>query len=276
MPVLKRPDGAEIYWEERGQGPLVVFAMQFFGISATFESLINDLEQDHRVVTYDLRGTGRSSREGPYNIATDAEDLGALIEELGPPAVVVGLADGTNRSVQLAAERPELIRRIVTPGGNPLGRRAAEGTDALAASESVVQALLGLLETDYRAGLRTMIDTANPQLDEEGLRDRVNRTVEHISHDVLVTRMNEWVRADELDEARALGDRLWIIEHGRNPWFPIEVARRTQELLPEARLVEVEDGPLTRPDLTSAFVREATNTAGFRLGAKTGSTEGSE
>jgi pimeloyl-ACP methyl ester carboxylesterase len=272
MPTIRRPDGAEIWWEERGEGPLVVFAIQFFGMPSTFEGLINDLERDHRVVTYHVRGTGRSSREGPFDLDTDAADLRALIEELGPPAIVVALADGANRSVRLAVERPELVSHVLAPGGNPLGRVAAQGTEALAASDAVVNALLGMLETDYRSGLRTMMDTANPQLDEEGLRERVNTTVDHVPHEVAVTRMRQWVNDDVAEESRALGDRLWIIEHGKNPWFPIEVARKTQELLPEARVEEVEDGPLSRPDLTAAFVREASrSTPAPRTGAKTGS-----
>ena len=37
-----------------------------------------------------------------------------------------------------------------------------------------------------------------------------------------------WIDDDALEPARALGDRLWILEHGGNPWFPIEVARRSR------------------------------------------------
>ena len=33
------------------------------------------------MVTYDLRGIGGSSPQGPYDIATDADDLAAVIEE---------------------------------------------------------------------------------------------------------------------------------------------------------------------------------------------------
>lgn len=90
MPLLSRPDGVDIHWEERGEGPLVVLATQFFGSPDVFGGLIDDLSQDHRVVTYDLRGCGQSTREGPYDVATDAADLAALIENIGGPAVVIG------------------------------------------------------------------------------------------------------------------------------------------------------------------------------------------
>jgi pimeloyl-ACP methyl ester carboxylesterase len=258
VPHLRRPDGAEIYWEERGEGPLIVLAAQFFGFPETFEGLAHDLARDHRFVTYHLRGTGSSSRQGPYDIDTDADDLAALIDELGARALVTAAGDGTSRAVKAAAPRPQQVSAVVSTGGNPVGRTAAAGTESLAGSASVLDALLGLLETDYRAGMRTMLDTANPQLDSEGLRDRVNRTVEHCPHEAAVPRMRAWIVDDAAQEALLLGDRLWLLEHGQNPWFPIEVARRTRELLPEAHIVEVEDGPLTRPDITAAVIRRLT------------------
>jgi pimeloyl-ACP methyl ester carboxylesterase len=261
MPLLRRPDGAEIFWEERGEGPLVVMATQFFGYPELLEGLTDDLVADHRVVTYHLRGTGRSTRTGPYDMPTDAADLCALTDEVEGPAVIVAMGDGANRAVRAAAARPDLVRDVVSPGGNPLGRNATRGTEALAASESVLEALVGLLDTDYRAALRTMVDTANPQLDEESRRERVDRTVDHCPHEAAAPRLRAWIDDDAGDEARALGDRLWILEHGKNPWFPIEVVRQTRELLPEAHVEEVVDGPLSRPDITAAVVRGLTSSA---------------
>jgi pimeloyl-ACP methyl ester carboxylesterase len=255
LPHLSRPDGAEIYWEDRGEGPLVVLAAPFFGFPETFEGLAHDLARDHRFVTYHPRGTGNSSRQGPYDIEQDADDLAALIEELGDQVILIGLGDGANRAVKAAARRPDLVSAVVSPGGNPVGRSAAVGTESLAGSDSVLDALVGMLETDYRSGLRTMLDAANPQLDDDGLRDRVNRTVEHCPHDAAVPRMRAWIADDATRESQSLGDRLWLLEHGQNVWFPIEVARRTRRFLPEAHIEEVEDGPLTRPDITAAVIR---------------------
>jgi hypothetical protein len=76
-----------------------------------------------------------------------------------------------------------------------------------------------------------------------------------------VGRMRTWIVDDATREAQSLGDRLWLLEHGNNPWFPIEVARRTRRFLPEAHIEEVEDGPLTRPDITAAVVRKLTRPA---------------
>jgi pimeloyl-ACP methyl ester carboxylesterase len=258
MSRLRRPDGVEIHWEERGEGPLVVLAAAFFGFPETFEGLAHDLARDHRFVTYHPRGTGSSSRRGPYNIDTDADDLAALIDELGRPALIVCLGDGTSRAVKTAALRPQAVSTVVSAGGNPVGRAAAAGTESLVGSDSVLDALVGMMETDYRAALRTMLDSANPQLDEDALRERVNRTVEHCPHEAAVPRMRSWITDDATEQAQALGNRFWLLEHGQSPWFPIEVARRTRKFLPEAHIEEVEDGPLTRPDIFADLIRQLT------------------
>jgi pimeloyl-ACP methyl ester carboxylesterase len=259
VPTLERPGGAHIHWQSRGEGSLVVFATQFFGYPEVFSDLIADLARDHRLVTYDMRGTGRSSREGPYDMTTDAADLGALIEQVGGPAVVMGMGDGCNRAVRLAADRPDLVSVIVSPGGNPVGREAARGTDALVDSPSVLDALLGMIETDYRAALRTMVTGANPQMSEEEARARVSRVVEYCPQDVGAARLRAWIEDESLQRSRALGSRLWLLSISLegNPWFPAAAKDRTSELLPEARIEEVGNGAITRPDLTAAVVRRA-------------------
>jgi pimeloyl-ACP methyl ester carboxylesterase len=258
VPVLERPDGAQIHWEQKGDGPLVVFASQFFGYPEVFAEVIDDLASDHSVVYYDLRGAGRSSPGGPWNMETDAADLGAVIEEAGEPALVIGMGDGCNRAVKLGAERPDLVGAILTPGGNPVGRAAARGTDALVDSPSVLEALLGMIDTDYRAALRTMVSGANPQMTEDEARDRVDRVVTYCPQEVAATRLRAWIGDDALEAARALGDRLWILSHSNNAWFPAAALDRTRELLPEAHIEPVEDGPVSRPDLTTAVIRRVT------------------
>jgi pimeloyl-ACP methyl ester carboxylesterase len=258
MPTTQLPDGVEIHWDQRGEGPLVVISNQFFSEAWVFEGLTSLLAEDHRVVTYDPRGTGTSSSRRPYTIAVDAQDLVGLVEAVGPPAVLIGMGDGSNRAVHAAAARPDLIDAVVCAAGNPVGASAVEGTDGLAGSESVLDALMSMMETDYRGALRTMIGTANPTFDEETLRMRVNSTCENCPQDVAAERMRSWIEDDALELARALGDKLWVLEPGGNPWFPIEVARRSRALVPEAHIKEVEDGALSRPDITVDVVRALT------------------
>jgi pimeloyl-ACP methyl ester carboxylesterase len=258
MQTLQRPGGVELAWDSAGDGPLIVVANQFFSTRDVFGRLLDDLAADHRVVWYDPRGTGQSTRCGPYNMETDVEDLRALMEHVGAPCLILAMADGCNRAVHLTADRPELVTAIVTPAGNPVGRKAAAGTDALVASESVLDAMLAMMRTDYRGALNSVFSTSNPELSDAQVRERVDGAVAHCDQDAAVERMNLWIYNDTLASARAVGDRLWILEHGTNPWFTGEIAKHTRELLPEANVLEVEAGAVSRPEIAAGVIRGLT------------------
>ena len=65
MPFVTLPGGAKLHWEQRGEGPSVVVAQQFFAPTSVFAGLLDLLARNHRVVTYDPRGIGQSTRQGP-------------------------------------------------------------------------------------------------------------------------------------------------------------------------------------------------------------------
>jgi hypothetical protein len=153
----------------------------------------------------------------------------------------------------------------VCVGGAPVGRKTLEGSDAMAASEAVVGALLDLAGTDYRAALRSLITAGNPQMSEDEMRERTNAQVEYAPAEPSVARLRAWTEADSIEEARALGGRLWLLYAPgmAGPWLPQareygELLRRT---LPEANTVEVDDGWVTRPDQCASVVRRLTTPA---------------
>jgi pimeloyl-ACP methyl ester carboxylesterase len=259
MPRVSRPDGVDLHWEEHGSGPTVVLGQQCISYPEVYLPLRNELAADHRVITYHLRGCGLSTRSGPYDPPTDAGDLLAVIEAAGsPPAVGVGMGDAAFRLARIGATRPDLISHVVVPVGYTVGAEATRGTDALTSSPAVLRALSQQLETDYRGALHSMIAAPNPQLDAEAVRARIDRTVDHVPQEVAVARMHWWVREDATAESRELGERLWILSMPENPWFTPEIGERLRTLLPEAHIEEVENGPISRPDITTGIVRGLT------------------
>jgi hypothetical protein len=150
------------------------------------------------------------------------------------------------------------VGTVLAPGTFVLGAAAARRSDALTASRAVLRALSTLLETDYRAGIRTMGETSNSNLSEEEMRKRVDLVVAHCSQEAAVSRVRAWIRDDATDAARALGARLWVLDYPGNPWFPAELAERMPEVLPAARHEAVADGPMSRPEATAAVVRRIT------------------
>ena len=258
MPAIERPGGITIAWDEVGSGPTVVFADQPFSPPDIYEALRTDLARDHRLVSYDMRGMGASTREGPYNLETDVDDLVAVLEAIGGADVLIGFSDGCHRAVKAAARRSELTAAVISPAGNPLGRDIL-ATDGLAASDGVVDALQQMLKTDYRAALRTMITSINPEMDIDEVRDRIDRTIEYAPQEQAAARFQEWVMAEAREEALALGDRLWLII-SPNVFFRGTIAAPTRELLPEANVLEVDEGAISAPQHTTKVVRELTKT----------------
>jgi pimeloyl-ACP methyl ester carboxylesterase len=271
MALLERDDGTEIHWGERGSGPLVVLAPYCISYPTVFDPLEAELVDDHRVVRYDDRGTGASTRQGPYDMETGAADLEALIEAVGGSAVVVAIADAVNRAVRVAAGRPDLVQALVVPGGNPAGRSALRDTDAMVASESVVDAFLSMAETDYRGAVRTLATAGNPQMSEDEVRARVGLQVEYQSQDSAVRRLKAWAADDASDYGRQCADRLWLLysDEGAGGWFPTgEQGRRlARRLFPEAHVERIDDGIISRPDQTAATVRKVTSALRLESGA---------
>src|SRR5688572_30736167 len=85
MPFLERPDGARIWWEQRGDGPGVLVCNTFN--LGPVDELLDRLAAERRALTYAPRGIGRSSHDGPYDLDTGVADLIALLEETGPVEV---------------------------------------------------------------------------------------------------------------------------------------------------------------------------------------------
>ena len=259
--ALQLPDGTVLHWEQTGAGPTVLLANLLYGHPAMIGGLTSDLASDHRVITYDLRGTGRSSRHGPYDIAVDMADLEALLEQVGGAAVSVAIGDASLRAMRMAAARPDLLDVVVAPGTFVLAGALDRSSHGLSASPAVLKALTTLIERDYRAGVRSIVGGGNPNLTEDQIRERVDLVVDHCSQEAAVSRLGMWIRDDGTEPAVALGNRLWILNYPGNPWFPPEIAERMSEILPGARYEAVEDGPMSRPDLTAAIVRRVTGAA---------------
>jgi len=260
MPSLSRSDGATIHWEQRGEGqPVYAAHNAMIAMPSTFAALLDDLTQDHRVVTWDPRGAGKSSRDGRYDFDTDADDLAALVEHVGTPAVLVAL--GFNPVPLALGDRgPDSVAAVLLVGGLPqLGM--SDDADSVFDSESVGTAARQMARTDPRALLRTSITLGNPQLSEAELHERLEAQLAYCPVDSWTARVDSYLGRDAQPACAALGDRLWII-HWTSPISPVSPLERLRAALPHAHIVETEDGPISRPDLIAAVVRNATASLG--------------
>jgi pimeloyl-ACP methyl ester carboxylesterase len=111
---LARPDGRLAY-DVRGTGPLVVCAPGMGDLRSVYRALVPLLvDAGYRVATVDLRGHGDSDTTfADHGDVPTGEDLLALAEHLGAPAVLVGNSMSAGAAVWAAAERPDLVAGLV-------------------------------------------------------------------------------------------------------------------------------------------------------------------
>ncbi|MFC9331381.1 alpha/beta fold hydrolase [Kitasatospora sp. NPDC057015] len=96
--------------------------------AADWECVRPVFERRRRVYALDLRGHGRSAHPGAYSLELMRDDVLAFLAALGPePVDLVGHSTGGVVAYLVAAQRPELVRRLVLEDvPAPLPRKPGE------------------------------------------------------------------------------------------------------------------------------------------------------
>ncbi|MEW6470641.1 MAG: alpha/beta fold hydrolase [Actinomycetota bacterium] len=115
---------AGLHIEARGTGPAVVFTHGFGRSGDTWAPQAGALAADHHVVTWDMRGHGRSDLPaGPYTREDALDDLAAIVDaamaEGGGPALLVGHSLGGYFSLAYTLARPETVRGLALLSTGP-------------------------------------------------------------------------------------------------------------------------------------------------------------
>ena len=118
MPTVTA-NGAELHYLDVGTGPqAIVFIHGLMLASESYEAQREAFSATHRVITFDLRGQGRSQKaRSGLDLDTLTSDTASLIEQLvGGPCHVVGFSMGSFVAMRLAARHPELVRSLTLIG----------------------------------------------------------------------------------------------------------------------------------------------------------------
>jgi len=158
--------GARLHYYEVGSGPPVVFLHGLYQDADCWAPLAADLAASYRVISYDLRGCGRSSDGAGVTIEQLVADLDALLDSLGVerPALV-GHSLGGQVALLYAVERSARLRGLVLAGVSPLAMDPAiapaygafaQLAPAMGLTESLANAMLSLVYSadslDHGAG----------------------------------------------------------------------------------------------------------------------------
>ncbi|QPH54039.1 alpha/beta fold hydrolase [Pontivivens ytuae] len=92
--------------------PLLI-AHGLFGSARNWGAIAKRLSAGRQVIAVDMRNHGDSPRARPHDYESMADDLAAVVADLGCQVDLLGHSMGGKAAMQLALTRPELLRRLV-------------------------------------------------------------------------------------------------------------------------------------------------------------------
>ncbi|MEZ2391667.1 alpha/beta fold hydrolase [bacterium RCC_150] len=243
----------ELYYEDHGTGQPVVLIHGYPLDGASWEKQTAALlDAGYRVITYDRRGFGKSSKPTTgYDYDTFAADLNTLLNSIDVnDAVLVGFSMGTGevaryistygsarvaKAAFLGSLEPFLLQTDDNPGGVP--QSVFDGlTEAITADRYAF--FTDFLKNFYNSD--TFLGT--PRLSQESLNGSWNTATQAGAH-AAVAAQRTWLTDFRADIPKI--DVPALIVHGTaDNILPIDVTgRRFAEALPDADYVEIEGAP---------------------------------
>ncbi|MFI0879817.1 alpha/beta fold hydrolase [Streptomyces parvus] len=245
----------ELYYEDQGAGQPVVLIHGYPLNGHSWERQTRDLlDAGYRVIAYDRRGFGRSSKAGTgYDYDTFSADLNVLLENLDlRDVVLVGFSMGTGELARyvaryghervaklafLAALEPFLVARDDNPEGVP--QEVFDGIAAAAKGDRYAW------YTQFFANFYNLDENLGSRISQEAVTASWNVATSSapVAAYAVVPSWIEDFRAD-VKAVRDSGKPALILHGTADQILPIDAtARRFHRELPEAQYVEIEGAP---------------------------------
>jgi len=182
----------------------IVFLHGLGGSQSTWASVLGHFAENFRIVAVDLPGHGASDKPSPestnYSIPGLAAKIGELLEKLElSPAVLIGHSLGGATALQLALDRPKLVRALALVDSAALGSEiSGDLLDRVesAPSRDESRRLLELFFQDRRFVLERGIDDMHAARNAAG----ADEAVKAIAASAFTRRGQNLVLADRLGE----------------------------------------------------------------------------
>jgi 3-oxoadipate enol-lactonase len=122
MPITNA-NGIELYYEVHGEGEPLLLIMGLAHNSLSWKKSLPYLAAHYKVIVFDNRGTGRSSKpETPYSIELMAEEAKSVLDAAGVEAAhVYGISMGGMIAQRLALNFSDRVKSLIlgctSPGG---------------------------------------------------------------------------------------------------------------------------------------------------------------
>jgi 3-oxoadipate enol-lactonase len=243
-------------YELVGAGDPVVLIHGLGSSGRDWELQVPALADHYRVLTYDVRGHGASSKpRGPYRVTQFASDLALLLERLEHrPAHVVGISMGGMIAFQLAVDRPDLVRSLVIVNSGPALVPSTPAEHLAVWSRIALAKLRGPSAMGAVLAPRLF-----PSPDQERLRRQfIERWAENDkdAYYAALRAIIGWSVRDRVGEIRC----PVLVVAADHDYTPVSAKEAYLPLIPGATLKVIADSrhatPIERPEVFNAVLRQ--------------------
>ncbi len=264
MPYLNVKD-ADIYYEVHGDGPPLLFcSVTGCDHQAWKFHQVREFSRDHRVILFDYRGTGKSSKTVQrYSIKMFTDDAAALLDHLGvEQAIVCGHSMGGVVGQLLALDHLKKVKKLILASSGS-SHPGAHGIPFAMCRDMIRKGFEGYIrDHTTETGWTKEFVAAHPDLIETFLQVRISgiAPLENYLHFVLARQEHD--HADRLKEIRVptlvlVGDDEHHGAADRTHW---DAAHHLASEIPNAKLVilpgEGHHYLATNPDAAHKAIRE--------------------
>jgi pimeloyl-ACP methyl ester carboxylesterase len=244
MPYLTLKD-AEIYYEVHGSGPPFLFcSVTGLDHQAWKFHQISEFSRDHRVIVFDYRGTGKSSKTiQRYSIKMFSDDAAALLNHLdAEQAIVCGHSMGGVVAQLMALDYPRKVKKLILASSGS-SHPGAHGIPLATCRDMVRLGFEGYIrEHTIETGWTKEFVAAHPDLIENFLRVRMSGIAPLENYLYFVLARQEHDHTDRLKEIRfpalvLVGDDE---RHGAADRTHYDAAHHLAKAIPNAKLVVLE------------------------------------
>ena len=245
-------DGARLFALESGDGAPVLFVHGGLADHRAAMFRVGGLAETHRLVTPDLRGSGRSVHRGELSWDRLADDVAALLERLGAErAVVGGTSMGSAVALRFALRHSRLVQGLILMSPVYPGADRPLPEAAMTAMQTMAEAGERVLENGIEA-LRPLFATLPPPIRDVAIEMMLSFDPASVAATTRFLATNQ----QPMDSVRELEsiDVPVLLLPGTDPQHPPEVASLYAQHLRYPTLVEQ-----SAPDLIEKLARFCTD-----------------
>jgi pimeloyl-ACP methyl ester carboxylesterase len=238
-------DGVHIAYQIVGDGPIDLIAVPGFVShldmwwDAPTDALVRRLASFSRLIMFDKRGMGLSDRPAQINADDWVEDTRAVLEAAASSrAVVLGISAGAPTAALFAARYPEHTRALILYGGYPRILRSDDYE--IGFDEADVDAFIAKMQAEWGTGFGLSVLAPSLEDDPTAREFWARLQTTSASPDAAGNFLRALAVVDVTDALPRISAPTLLVHVQRDANTPVEGARICRDLIPGARLVELD------------------------------------